>query len=117
MDGFLPVHPRQPGYDCPEVRRNIISTVIHAPSPQSVRMAIATAIRLRVKNEDSWIWDTSFMASSCKRTFRGEGGPADQGKEQRFGASRLPGDVTAIQIGRAQAHCTPIRTRWPVISL
>lgn len=61
-------------YDRPDVMRSNISRLIHRAIPQTVKIAIATAILLRVKNGDSCISEGSFMASSRKQHFGG--GPA-----------------------------------------
>lgn len=66
---FLRLNPLP--YDCPDVTRSTISRLAHKATPQIIKIAIATAILLRVKIEASCASDRSFMASSRKRTFRG----------------------------------------------
>jgi len=54
-------------YDCPDVIRNAASNAHQTPSPQSVRIATATAIFFRVNHDDSSACETSFMDSSWQQ--------------------------------------------------
>jgi len=93
-----PPHP-PPTYDCPDVTRSTISRLAHNAQPQIIKIAIATAILLRVKIEASCTSDRSFMAASWKRKFGGGRARSNQGREQQF-APATAEDVTATVSAR-----------------